>query len=469
MAAASLFALAYAVFAIVITPGEIIYGEGIVLAQALRFARGGPLYGQFGEAPYSVTAYTPLYYFVVAGLSYLTGPSFAPGRVLSVVALVLTAALIFYTLRPRGGSVIGGLAASLFLIQPAVAFWSGLHRVDTLALVLSFGGFVLAQRKTMWSGPLFVLGAFAKQTFVVSAMAQGTVLLIEGRFKLAVKFAGLMIALGILTLTLLQAFSGGNFLHHVIDANRNPYDPYMVYDWLLTVSTSVVPLLIIGFFSLAVLDRSWLPWKLYFLFSLVHVLLLGKVGAHYNYFLEPLAVSAVLAGAVLVRFRKPLPRGAYAAMLALLVLSAINMPATVEAGSERYRYRLQNSRETAWAVEKVEQTPGAVISEDIGVLALANKDITFEYVVFAILWSTGDWSEDQFLGDVRDGRYPALLLTGGDDPLAADCYCFSPNAWSTLRQYFTMTDHFGRYSYYQFRDVSRSLELPVERRMGVDQ
>src|ERR1700716_4659336 len=67
-------------------PVEAMYGESIIYDQAARLVRGEPLYQPLDQSPFTVAAYTPLYYAVVAGLRMLGLAGFSPGRVASFAA-----------------------------------------------------------------------------------------------------------------------------------------------------------------------------------------------------------------------------------------------------------------------------------------------------------------------------------------------------------------------------------------------
>ena len=76
-------------------PVEAMYGESIIYDQAARLVRGEPLYQPLDQSPFTVAAYTPLYYAVVAGLQMLGLPGFSPGRVASFVAGLCAAVLVW--------------------------------------------------------------------------------------------------------------------------------------------------------------------------------------------------------------------------------------------------------------------------------------------------------------------------------------------------------------------------------------
>src|SRR5437016_2524484 len=72
---ATLLAAASATF----QPIALDYGEPIVYYDALRINHGQPLYQPLDAPPYTIAAYTPLYYLVAAEIGVLAGPGFGPG------------------------------------------------------------------------------------------------------------------------------------------------------------------------------------------------------------------------------------------------------------------------------------------------------------------------------------------------------------------------------------------------------
>src|SRR6266852_3072654 len=80
-ALATLSAAAYAI----VQPVALDYGEPVVYGIALRIVRGQALYKSLDRPPFTVAAYTPLYYWLGGGLQALFGPGFGPGRAVSLV------------------------------------------------------------------------------------------------------------------------------------------------------------------------------------------------------------------------------------------------------------------------------------------------------------------------------------------------------------------------------------------------
>jgi len=75
-------------------PTELLTGEAIVHALASRVARGEALYQPLDRAPWTVAAYTPVYYWIAGVLQVFVGPGFLPGHALSFVAGLASAVLV---------------------------------------------------------------------------------------------------------------------------------------------------------------------------------------------------------------------------------------------------------------------------------------------------------------------------------------------------------------------------------------
>src|SRR5947209_6191171 len=94
--------------AVLTFPAELNYGESIILDQTSRLLRGEPLYQSPATEPYTLAAYTPLYYVVVAALRGIgVGDGFFPGRVLSLASALGSAALIARLAVTRLGILAG--------------------------------------------------------------------------------------------------------------------------------------------------------------------------------------------------------------------------------------------------------------------------------------------------------------------------------------------------------------------------
>ena len=208
------------------SPAEFLYGEAIVLDETRRLALGEALYPPPTGLPLTVTAYTPVYYLVVGWLQAASGNTgFLPGRLLSVGAVLASAALLAWTVRVLAGRWWGGLlAAGLFLTQNVtVLLWAAVHRVDPLALTFSLSGLALVTggRSTLAAVPL-ALAVLTKQTYVAAPLCVG--LLLWPRRRCLVRFASVFLTLLAGAVGVGQLLTGGWLVWHTVVANANPLD-----------------------------------------------------------------------------------------------------------------------------------------------------------------------------------------------------------------------------------------------------
>jgi hypothetical protein len=139
------------------------YEEPIVYAEAGRFLKGEALYQPLDRPPYTIVAYTPLYFKLVSELQGHIAPGFTPGRVVSYAAgLASAVAVAWLAARFARSAWAGGLAAVMFIglgFSETVP-WFALYRVDMLALAFSLGAIVTLVLGTR-TGHILVAGAGA--------------------------------------------------------------------------------------------------------------------------------------------------------------------------------------------------------------------------------------------------------------------------------------------------------------------
>src|SRR5713226_5599297 len=128
--------------AMIIRPDEVRYGEALLYAQADRLVRGVPLYQPIDQAPYTVAAYTPLYYALAALARVLFGAGFAPGRLVSFAAGLIAVACVGRLTWRRSRAWWRSILASLLLwgtgmVGPVPSFGSCKEGVLDLPRVLS--------------------------------------------------------------------------------------------------------------------------------------------------------------------------------------------------------------------------------------------------------------------------------------------------------------------------------------------
>lgn len=157
-------------------PFELEWMEGGSLDHVSRILAGQALYvsPSLDFVPY---IYTPLYFYLAAGLCKTVGLSFIPLRLISFVSSLGCFAVVFLMVRRETRSVIAGFAASCLM---AATFrlsgaWFDLARVDSLLLVLLLGSFYLVRssdRRLIYTlaGLLLALAFLTKQIALVTAL-----------------------------------------------------------------------------------------------------------------------------------------------------------------------------------------------------------------------------------------------------------------------------------------------------------
>jgi hypothetical protein len=339
LAVAALYAWAFLDHArsVVGFPFQVDYGEMPELNRAVLLAAGKPIYVDWSAPPYQMANYTPLYPLAVAPAVAAWGPTFFPGRLLSLLSSLFTAAAVAFcagrlSAGRRGAGAAAAVAGLLYLAGYPVWAWGALQRVDAFAVGLEWAGIALfvaaltagggvsarggrgrlagAARLTL---PLFLAAVYARQTVVAGAVAvYGTLLLLRPRLGLSLTVA--FGAAGVAVFAALQALTGGQFRRHIVDGNLNDWSWVRVdFYWQPFWATLhwAFPLAALGLLlgasgaargrgpagaaGGAVWAGTLLP-ALYLLAAALTALTVGKIGANVNYLLQLWAALALLGG-----------------------------------------------------------------------------------------------------------------------------------------------------------------------------
>src|SRR4051794_4295965 len=223
--------LAYHLVGTLRFPFELNYGEGYVLNDALRLARGENLYVDLQQFPMVRSPYPPLFPLVWSWLVPLSGTALWGGRLIEIVSLVGILGLVALNAwRARGGAWPILAATGLVMASPFVYQWAGYARVDLLALVFAIGAVVAAQwvrgaRGVLVAALLCGLALWTKQTALTAALAVAIAYTLrDWRYGLA-----FVAAIGVPSLAVgsaLNAATQGEFVRHVLLGNAsNPVLP----------------------------------------------------------------------------------------------------------------------------------------------------------------------------------------------------------------------------------------------------
>jgi len=289
-------------------PGEVSFIEGMRLAEIVRLRQGVPIYAPASAESFDAAIYGPFYYLLGSVVVAPTQPSYFPLRVLSVLATLgcsgLAAFLVFSLARSRWAAA---LAPLIFLGFSQVAWYGMAVRPDSLALFLTFAGYVTAwqfrgSRRILLAAPLMLLGLFVKQIFIAAPLAVLFFLLGERKYQRAAVWAGVMTlgSLGLLAYFHYFAFPGQAFLQH-----------FFTYNMLrMTLAQFMNEMIVAGliFFGPTFLAFKYLdlyPDRLLACYLgcalAVAILASGKEGSDINYFVECVLITSVLIPAFLAK------------------------------------------------------------------------------------------------------------------------------------------------------------------------
>jgi hypothetical protein len=418
--------------AVILYPGEVLYSEAVVYDKAARILRGEALYQPLDRPPYTVAAYTPLYYWLAAGLQAVVGPGFGPGRGLSFIAWLATAGLVGYlAARCLSDRRAGAFAALLFLAlgQPGVPAWSTPYREQILGVALSLGAIATllggtTPRRLILSAMLAALAILTKQTLIAAGVASAAWLWRADRRKAAV-FTGTTLAITLGTCLTLEITTGA-FLANTVLANVNPFSSELLVSNLASLLLfQAGPLGVTGLYLASRprtspgADRELLMF--YWVACLLPLVGLAKVGSNLgNYWIELAAITAVLATVgtwTAMRTRAVHSERARIIAPMLLLVANVTVVTLLAGASARFGLSvLASSPKAAGAeelinvVERVRSEPGEVSAEPLDVVVLAGRPVLFEPYIFSILHREGRWDADPFARTICAGELRLLVL-----------------------------------------------------------
>jgi hypothetical protein len=282
-------------------PGEVNVAEGMALVEIQHLRRGLPVYASASPERFDRMVYGPLYFLLGARLINPQAPAFWPLRLLSLPAtLGLAAACALLAFWLGRSYLAAALAALLFLSYAFVTLFGVSARPDTVAVFLSFLGFLAAyrfrdSRKLLLAAPLMLLGFYYKPQFVAGPLAVLLYLVMEKHYRRAAEFATTLAAggMGLLLLFQLVVFRGQEFFLHFVIYNRVRWDRvHFLWSMAILGVFLGVPMLLAAEFLRSHPNRLLSCYMGCALF--LGVLTVGKTGSSVQYFFELLLIVAVL-------------------------------------------------------------------------------------------------------------------------------------------------------------------------------
>jgi hypothetical protein len=402
-------------------PYPLDYGEGPLLEQALRIARGEGIYLKPGNSPpWTVSNYPPVYVLLEAPLTVLFGPAYWYGRLISWLATVASALLAGSLVRTLTADRLASTISALILpVVPFIGSWSMLARIDTLALALSLAGLLCVVRwphrilAVLTSALLLTAAVYTRQSYGLAAPLAAVVWLFGGYRRHALFLIAGMATLGSSLAILLNAFSDGGFLFNIVTANVNDFQWQLVILHLRQTVLDMPILVVVGALSVCVSGRFTSgAWRLIVPYSIAATLTgltIGKVGSNVNYLLEMGAALSIAVG-LLIAWLRPRPVMRQILLLVLAVQVALMLPPSGPRAAALHRMEDRDTTEALMQVLAEVQGP-VLADEAMGLLPLNGKSIELQPFEMTQLVRAGVWNQSFLLEAIDEKRYDAILIS----------------------------------------------------------
>lgn len=384
--------------------------ESVVTSHSLTLAREGALYYPLNSYPYTVSAYTPLFYLAEAGLHRLGVPARMAGRCLSMTAWLILGWLVWRLLMLHTRDPVASAAGLLlFASNGLLLFWGTVGQVDVCATALAVGAFYM-RRNLAWAALLCCLAFFTKQTMVACPIAIFLLLWFENR-RLAAWF-GAGVAGSILAACLtIDAALGGRFIDNTVRANINPFalekfGQHLGY--LLRVTGPLILVIALG------LRRA--PVYLYAATAaLVFLGTAGKVGSDLNYQIEITVLCVVCASLALhsVDFFHLSLRGSKNWVTLLQIPLGVYLIVNLRLSGNQVLARFANEqafRSELIALQPYQAGSGRLLSADYNAAVQLRGHMEVETLIYTLLVRAGEVDPKPLQDDLAAGAFGTILL-----------------------------------------------------------
>lgn len=402
-------------------PYQISYGEGFILNQAVIISQGQSIYQDITNYPYLVGNYPPVYPFLCALFVKIFGVSFAPGRFISFIAVILSGFLIYIILKENRRLQKGSfkesivISALFFLASPYIFYTYPLYRVDALALLFSLAGlyfvFKFENRKSVYfSIPFFILALYTKQSFIAAPIASLIYLTFKNIKRGIIYFIFLSLVYVSIFL-LLNNLTGGQYCLHNFTYNANTFS--ILFAIRMCVSALQIHAILFTFafaYIIHIIIRKKLSlFAIYLIITALMAISIGKIDSGINYFGELVACSCIILGIFLneTEFTNKESKNILivTGLLLQLILFA-HMPYLT--GHTPTNTDKKNAEKISL---EIINTPGSILSEDGGLLVVNRRQILFQPFVFTQLARQNLWDQGKFVADITEKRFSLIILT----------------------------------------------------------
>ncbi len=478
--------------------------EGFLLQQAINIARGETIYPSIDDYPYTVGNYPPVYPALMAGMMMFAPPGLPIGRAVVLLSvLVIVAALSNIVIRETGRVTPAILAVGLFLATWDLNDWIAYARVDLPAIAFGMAGLAAVTSPKRHAGMvlgvlLFTLAFFTKQTQVIAPTSVVLGLLWAKKGNRAGFFSVLMVFACATPLSVLNIFTGGEFLRHTVAYNANAMDwdqltkVWIPFLWVWSKFPIIAMVLLLIPFVWARIaggEKRFPPPPhgagtevlaaavAFAGLSGLSIITTAKAGAAVNYLLEFRAASALLVGLLVGRLaniaetegvglKRPV-QAILGAAVVLLWIHAGSFFLNHSASAPVPRYKLMSpgpgeheGELLGYLLIAVQDTPGEVLCEEPIFTILAGREVLYQPFIMAQLAREGIWEPGEFLMDLHSQRFSLIVTTQdleSDGPFAG----FTDDMRAAILSTYELEGTIGQYYLYRPAGSLRKTFTPL--------
>lgn len=377
--------------------------ESVLFHRALLLSGGENIYPLLQSAPYFVTPYTPLAFFIVSILIKIFGPVLWLGRVTSLLAFFGTLFACAYLIKEKCGGYLRSLCFMSLLLCSYHVISNALFIYNQwVGIFLSVLGLAMLSRRPYFAFFIMSLGIMARQSQFLAPMA-ALIWFASKDFRQAFMLGLFFCVCTVLELIVTGHFFGSTFFQHIFTYTVGTYSladferlaAYCILPYILFVVIGA--LIIYKRVKMRELDLL----SIYLLLNTLWLFAALRSGSASNYFLEfYLALFLVIMPVI---HSGAMKKTAIIQLVMIVVFTA-------------YMLHWNGARvaERDLAVKKIvpilKKAAGDVIVEDPILAIESGHRLYLEGFPMTSLVSRGLWDQGAFVKDLEDGKFAAVVL-----------------------------------------------------------
>lgn len=463
------------------------YGEAPLVNQAMQLNAGEAIYRpSLEEPPFTIANYPPVYVGVLALFERFFGPAFWYGRLISVLSAIGSAVMLFLLLFSRSHSwTLALIPALMFYNIPYVIGWSGLARIDHLALFFALTGLYvlftgkpsqrLVDSNLVLGGVFLVLAIYTRQSYALAAPFAGFLYLLQKDWRRAALLTGVVGGLSLIVFGLLNLLTGGGFYFNIVTANINPFGVERVLNHFRNFFDLAPFLFLLAALGLVLAVKRVPGWPLVVglvfggFFSAITI---GKIGSNVNYFLEFAAgLSLALGFGVLVlhrQTRKPWLAVLLSASLVMISWQGVRFVRRVQ---EDTRGTLRTRQEAIHELQDLDNLVAQNLAQPIladeymGLITLNGESLYLQPFEITQLVMGGLFDQQILLDQIEQGLFSLILLQEDSWWVHALQERWTPEMLEAIRTHYRLAGQFESTFVYKPR-TTRGVSTPSDCPMG---